>query len=433
MSPKAHSNAKRLRFFGFASDARVISYLLAVSVGAGLVSPRTFSFSVPVLVALLLIRAFRTAKARNSDLRVDSIVLSLLAFYALASASALWSAAPSIAFSKGTAVVAIAVLTLICGLTVRDNESKDLARAMSVGYAVGIAFIGFEVFSNQAIKLFVINLLKLKEGEVKPWQYYGWVDGRAVSAHLSTLNRNILAVVLLFWPVLLTFAHNESKLSRFLAVACGVLVLSLVIGSGSETAKLALFCGLIAAAGAYLSPVWAWRSIAIAWILSCMLIVPVVKGAHSLDLHRTKVLEEASVGARIGIANEYADRILQRPMFGHGFNMSYVLGPKIDAETQPDVRVSKGGWMSQHPHNAYMQIWFELGGVGAFLFMWLGLTVLRRAWDVPDRVKPFSMATFAAWAAAIAPSYGIWQYWFLSVFSIMAVLFAISDSESSEN
>jgi O-antigen ligase len=75
-----------------------------------------------------------------------------------------------------------------------------------------------------------------------------------------------------------------------------------------------------------------------------------------------------------------------------------------------------------HAHNVYLQTWYELGAIGAVLFMALGLGVLRSIAHVPTTLLPYALASFAAASIVGAFSWGMWQAWFMAGFGIAAVL-----------
>lgn len=71
-----------------------------------------------------------------------------------------------------------------------------------------------------------------------------------------------------------------------------------------------------------------------------------------------------------------------------------------------------------HPHDAALQIWFELGVAGAALFAVAWVWVARIIADVSERDRPLAAAGAGAAAAYFvigALSFGVWQDWWLAV------------------
>ena len=107
-----------------------------------------------------------------------------------------------------------------------------------------------------------------------------------------------------------------------------------------------------------------------------------------------------------------------------------MLGPQLEQtlETPPDERFRRT--LSTHSHSVYLQTWFELGLVGATLLTLLGLAILQaiRALAVP--LQRYAYATFASAAIMAASSYGMWQIWFIAMFGLCAVVFALGSELS---
>ena len=408
--------------------------LIAVSIVVGLINPRTFSFSAPVCIGLLL-ALFVVRRPGSSALPgFHWGTYSLGVFFAYAFVSAAWSLDPALAASKA---VAAATLCAACGaamVAVSRSSIPNLAYALTGGLCIGLLCMCWEIWSNQSVLIFTVNALGLKHTQLQPMSYFTWHDTKLVAAHNSTLNRNMVAIALLVWPANLAILTYQSLPRRkWIVGAVFVVAAATIFGSQSETSKLALFAGGITLGLASTAPNWAWRSVAAAWVFACTMVVPLALLAHAAGHHKTTVLATASAGARISIAHEYAMHVLEAPLLGHGLNQSYVVGPKLDGQRKVEGVASPDGWMAQHPHNAYMQVWYDLGVIGIVLFMVAGLAVLRRIWDSDDRAKPFVLATFAAWATAIAPSYGLWQYWFMTLFGMTALATAIATQWSASS
>jgi O-antigen ligase len=109
-----------------------------------------------------------------------------------------------------------------------------------------------------------------------------------------------------------------------------------------------------------------------------------------------------SWGARIALWRFAADRILERPLFGWGLDASRAF---------PD-------FIPLHTHDAAMQLWLELGLVGAALtavfFVWLiGRIDKLEAVDRPAAAA--AAASLSAYLVVGALSFGAWQEWWLAL------------------
>jgi O-antigen ligase len=77
-----------------------------------------------------------------------------------------------------------------------------------------------------------------------------------------------------------------------------------------------------------------------------------------------------------------------------------------------------------HPHNFAIQIWLELGVLGAIAMAWLIGHLTLRAWrTAPGRFGYATTTGYAVAAFTIASSsYGLWQSWWVAALALGAAL-----------
>lgn len=88
-------------------------------------------------------------------------------------------------------------------------------------------------------------------------------------------------------------------------------------------------------------------------------------------------------------------------------------GRKIPSKLKP--------YRAIHPHNAYLQIWYELGAVGAGLFLAAGLSIMTSLSKLLPHQRPYMYATAAATTVMLFASYGLWQVWFIGLLGFAAL------------
>ena len=76
---------------------------------------------------------------------------------------------------------------------------------------------------------------------------------------------------------------------------------------------------------------------------------------------------------------------------------------------------------NQHSHNAYLQVWYEAGAVGAVFLLVLGLLVQRSLATATARAQPYLYATFVVCALMGGSSFSLWQTWFMASLGLVAV------------
>ncbi|MBL8645211.1 MAG: O-antigen ligase family protein [Rhodospirillaceae bacterium] len=126
---------------------------------------------------------------------------------------------------------------------------------------------------------------------------------------------------------------------------------------------------------------------------------------------------------RLGIWRYVADLSAEAPVIGHGYNSARYFAARQDKLEGLGLPA-----LPTHPHNVPLQIWLELGGVGALLAavavfgFWRGLQ--------PVLARPLHAALVAgliAPAGMIAGfSFSVWSYWWLAALGFAASLCALT-------
>lgn len=115
----------------------------------------------------------------------------------------------------------------------------------------------------------------------------------------------------------------------------------------------------------------------------------------------------ASWAARLDIWAFTAEQTLRHPIFGWGLDASRAFQPFM-----------------LHPHSAPLQVWLELGLVGAILFAAAWFLISRRA----AATGPQGLAAAASYFVIGALSFGIWQEWWLGLAAMTTVWVMIADA-----
>jgi len=189
------------------------------------------------------------------------------------------------------------------------------------------------------------------------------------------INRNTTAIVylaLFVWPLCIVL---RDRCGAWIAAIPPIVVIAFAWIFG----QFAIVLGLLAGAAVFGS--------AMAWPrLTGMVLAAICAGIVVLAPLAGKLLEpgpwlrsapisiQFSSYHRAKIWSFTADRIFQRPVFGWGIDASRRIpggGAIVDINRDlefPDRRYdTQATAMPLHPHNAALQVWLELGGVGALL------------------------------------------------------------------
>ncbi|MCG6121926.1 MAG: O-antigen ligase family protein [Microvirga sp.] len=240
------------------------------------------------------------------------------------------------------------------------------------------------------------------------------------------LNRAAVAIALLS-PLALALAWRRGlRLAPALLAALAVAAVSV---TESETAKLAAL--LMAAAW----PIARWRprafhAFAATAMVANLALTPLYIG-HVNDLIPTAVHEAVGYGVltiRGEIWREYATLLALRPVLGFGLEASHVIAASPLVEALPEARRALLDY--GHPHNAALQVWFELGAAGALLLCALMAAVFRAMAKLPaPDLALATMISLGIYAVALV-SHGAWQAWWLCLIALIAMQFKASVSVS---
>jgi O-antigen ligase len=400
-----------------------------VGVPIMIMSAKTVQITLPLLLAGACAWAISCNRLDSLKPQFGSASLALSGLILFAVLSGLWASIPwaAVSISLVGAIVLAGSSVLIAFMRTQDRASAlHMAEGLWVGLLVGLLYMIAEAASGQAIKIWAYNLLGLGPLDLNPAQYFTWDNGVLVAVHEDDLTRNIVPAPLLVWPALM--AANQISATHWRKVVIVLLVLmsvAAVMLATSETAKLALIAGVIAFGLAHLSTRVTRYLLSGAWVLACLGVVPASHLAYALDLQNAEWLQ-LSGQLRITLWNEIAGLVPKAPVLGVGADMTYYLNPVM--RDVPAAVASLAGKLSiPHPHNVYLQTWYELGGVGAVLLTAFGLLLLARVARLPNTLQPFAFALFATGAVQIVSSYNMWQIWFMCLFGFATAMFALAE------
>jgi len=326
--------------------------------------------------------------------RPPGLVWPAVALLGWAMVSALWALEPGRALETVLRLAApLALAVLAADALRRPPPSRLLPRAAALGLALGIAAALFDDLSGNALRAFV-------RGIAEP------------PATLAFGLKNAASVIALLLP-LAVFATALARGARVALGLAGAVVALLLPG---ESAKLAVLAGLAAGVAAGLAPRATRLGLAgLAAVL--ILALPWMLGAA---LPRDASGLPNSAAHRLLIWDFAAERIAERPMIGWGMDASRAVpggAGRPDAALREAFGLTSSAaapWFANaqllplHPHNLALQVWLELGAIGAALMaLLLALVALTCR-------SPGACGAFAAGLVIAMLSYGAWQYWWVS-------------------
>jgi exopolysaccharide production protein ExoQ len=353
-----------------------------------------------------------------------ALVLLLGAFALWMTISALWAIDARDALG-GAAKFAATALVGLMAVAVSGRlgavATRPLLVPLAVSVVAGVAIIAAEALTGLGIS-HALAMLK----------------GHPVMG-VSGIKRGATILALLVWPLgLLLVGAGRPRLGVAVAVL-GILVLA---GGDSSSSRMALAVALVAAAAAALSARLG-RLVLTGLVLVAVVGMPLL--ARSLpspaETYQNWTWVPNSAHHRLTIWTFTGARIAEKPVLGWGMEASRSM-PGGEDEIRVTRTAADGRKLDSlleqmlplHPHNGILQVWLELGGIGAML----AAAILIRIGHCTcaDRLNRWQRAaaagTFATAFMVSAISYSLWQSWWQSSLWLTVAILAAAVSRDKK-
>jgi exopolysaccharide production protein ExoQ len=373
--------------------------------GAALLAPVLAIYANKGLSPLMAILG---ALAIYSLWRADSLRVALglpgaralMALLAWALFSAIWAINPRDALSTAAGVSAMVIGGAAFVAAARTTGLGDVRRlgiALGWGLGLGIA-AGLDYEHGHAVH----RMLWALQGVKREWIPTG-------------INTGMTVLVLAAFPGVIVFWRNSWKA---LALAAPLAVAAVVLPAHAITPRLALVSGFAVFALA----LWLGRAMIMTMVMAMaasILFTPLLVGTLLRPETHAAWLAGRSLSGlhRLYIWEFVTGHIGGRPFLGWGMDAARSLpgGGNLVLGSVPVLPL--------HPHNAALQLWVELGAVGAILGAVVVLTIGRAIWRLDDPVARAGAAgAFAAAFVVLSASFGVWQNWWLAALGIVAAI-----------
>jgi O-antigen ligase len=237
-------------------------------------------------------------------------------------------------------------------------------------------------------------------------------------------NRGLVTLVVLTWPLLaLLVARGRAWWGL------GLLTVPLAVFVGeSQTALLGMLVGIAVLPIAWLLPKFT-RLAGLFAVLVVLATAPfigtIASKALGGDFHKTFAAGHSDDRVKIWLSFEAATH--QHWISGNGFGSTLNMQKAPVASQVPPERVLLLG--ASHPHNAFLQLWAELGVVGALLSALLAVRLFEAVGRMKPLLQPFALTWIAVISAIALVSHGAWQAWWVAAIASSAAGFLAVDRE----
>lgn len=221
-------------------------------------------------------------------------------------------------------------------------------------------------------------------------------------------NRPAMTILLVGIPLAGLLAARGRRPAALTVIG---LSLAAILRSVSGAASLGLMAALAMVAIARLAPARIALGVAGAGLCLAMILAPVegeILERVMPDAAHERLVQSSS-RARVAIARSFGAAVAADPWRGAGFGTSARFAETpVARDLEPDLRemLAVG-----HPHNSFLQVWAELGIVGAGLATAVLVLTLREISSMPRFATVTALSLVAAASSIAFVEHGAWQPW----------------------
>lgn len=395
----------------------VFSILASLILPVAVLAPKGL---VPLMVLAVLTIAAGQFRKFWLTTRPSSLAISLSAMTAIALITYFWSRSPEDTLKTAISLAATFFLGMILIKGVRSLGNAQREKVMSgilIGGVFGFLVLGIELFSDVAISRTIRNL-------------YDPVAASDTNLILSLKPGNSIAAIYI-WPWGLVLAQRYSLAVAVTGIA---MALGVVIAGVADASKVALVIGAAVSILGY--GFYRHAPLILGLIITVgILAMPTIPGALPDPLVSTKGIDALPNSAvhRLAIWQATAAHIAERPLLGSGFDTSRSFYSRADGKLQtfsPD-RPEKA-WVNAfepiplHPHNGILQVWLEIGLVGAVSVIGVLMAILHAVSGVTDRLpRSACLGALASTFTIALVSFGAWQSWWLAALFLLGAIMTV--------
>jgi len=249
--------------------------------------------------------------------------------------------------------------------------------------------------------------------------------GVGLRAESFIFNRPVLTLLMLV-PPLIAWYLGQSSRGWLYGLGLLLVFAATALRSESDAAVLGLIVIGLVVPLAWYAPRLTCGLAAIVFLAALGLspiVGPLTSSVMPASMHR--LLASGHSRERVALWTSFGAAVRKQPFIGGGFNVSPHMAETAVAKKVParQRRMLAIG----HPHNAALQIWTELGAVGAVLALGIIFLILYQIALQPHPVGSMSLALIAGAAPVALVGHGAWQgWWAASLGSAIIWLIAVN-------
>ncbi|WP_445501777.1 O-antigen ligase family protein [Microvirga sp. G4-2] len=310
----------------------------------------------------------------------------MLAFFGWSLLSIGWSEFKSVSlFSLGEVWLPIAA-ALILALTLPKHLTRQMFWLLAGAFVLSGIIIVMELRTGLALR----RAIRMR-------------------ADPFIFNRPVLTLLMLAMP-LTAWLLGDQRRGAVWSLALLLFLTAVVIQSESDAAVLGLAIACLTFPMAWFVPRVTFGLAAFAFLVAfCAspLIGPIAARLITPAMHEKMASGHSK--ERVELWQSFGFVVREKPILGSGFATSprmaqTTIAKKVPVEHQRMLNIG-------HPHNAALQIWVELGAIGAAIAVLIVFLTLRMVWQLPHLTRCASMALIAGAGPVALVGHGAWQGW----------------------
>jgi len=407
-------------------DGRILGLAAFLTLPIAIFAPKGLAilFTLAAVASLIagLARRQKNLFMAGWDLRLA------IAFSLWSLASAVWSITPEVSMKGALVFSAVTFGGLILIFMARrlEGKAKDiLETGLIAGGILGFAIIGIEVVFGSPINAIL-------------WMALGRPP-QPPTVLILIINQGAAVAAIFLLPWILAIKKRIGPLWAAGAFAFGVTVLAFC---QADSQKVALFIGIVATLIVLVGGSRALKGFSllfVVFILSAPWVVATLP--DPLQVNNSAAFLPKSAQHRLLIWETTAGHIFERPILGAGFDTARAFyGDDQKVINYFGGKDSDIGWANNfepiplHPHNGFLQVWLELGAVGAILLAAGLFYIFYRIAAVENNFRrSMIFGSFVTGLVIFAISYGAWQAWWMSAIWLVMAFGAAAFNVADDN
>jgi len=378
--------------------------LVCLTPSIAAVAPRALGF-IPAVSGVIFLLAVRLWGGHWPPLNRLYIAIAL-GTGLLAALSSLWALNADVALERG-----VKILILLgggCALFALLRLNISWPRFLYWGFPIGVLCAGlfcvFELYTNGVL-------------------YNAWRGTDPAKYNPSVVNRATVSFILLLAPALCFLGLSSCSRTQKRLIQILFLLVTIVMAcmTQSQSAHLALLTIAILWFGFLVfrlkAAQYTLMALMCAGILAGPWLVQFLYDTAAEHLHTMPWFANAYAADRLEIWDFVARKALENPLYGFGIEATR----HIEQFDTP-MRYTPLDHVL-HPHNAVLQVWIEFGLVGALGLCAAVILILRSIFKLEnEQSQRLCLSVFIAAFVMACTSYGLWQGWWLGLFTMVVAL-----------